>query len=88
MVFSDKNRHEKVILKNHMTSDSNKISANKRLLVMLSDADFGESDRVEMCHMASTQSSLGLSRHHSILRASHTLRSLDFNTSQAFLQTN
>ena len=44
-----------------MTSDSNVNSANKRLPVMLSDAAFGESDRVEMCHMASTESSLGIS---------------------------
>ena len=43
-----------------MTSDSNKVSANKQLPLTLSDADFGESDRVEMCHMASTQSSLGV----------------------------
>ena len=36
------------------------ISANKRLPVVLSDSDFGESDRVKMHHMASDQSSLGM----------------------------
>ena len=46
-----------------MTSDSNANLANKRLPVMLSDAAFGESDRVEMCHMASTKSSLGVYIH-------------------------
>ena len=44
-----------------MASDSNEISANKGLPVTLSDSDFGESDRVEMHHQASAQSSLGLS---------------------------
>ena len=43
-----------------MTSDNNEILANKGLPVMLSDSDFGESDSVEMRHMASDQSSLGL----------------------------
>ena len=50
---------EKVILKNHKTSDSDVNSANKRLPLMVSDAGFGESDRVEIHHIASTQSSLG-----------------------------
>ena len=43
-----------------MTSDSDVNSANKRLPLTLSDAGFGESDRVEMHHIASTRSSLGL----------------------------
>ena len=42
-----------------MTSDNNEILANKGLPVMLSDSDFGESDSVEMRHMASDQSLLG-----------------------------
>ena len=50
-----------MVLKNHMASDSDANSANKGLPVTLSDAGFGESDRVEMRHMASTQSSLGMS---------------------------
>ena len=51
---------EKVILKNHKTSDSDVNSANKRLPLIVSDAGFGESDRVEIHRIASTQSSLGL----------------------------
>ena len=51
---------EKVILKNYKTSDSDVNSANKRLPLMVSDAGFGESDRVEIHHIASTQSSLGM----------------------------
>ena len=43
-----------------MTSDSDVNLANKRLPLTLSDAGFGESDRVEMHHIASTRSSLGL----------------------------
>jgi hypothetical protein len=43
-----------------MTSDSNKNLANKWCPVILSDADFGESDCIEMHHMASTQSTLGV----------------------------
>ena len=43
-----------------MTSDSDVNSANKRLPLTLSDAGFGESDCVEMHHIASTRSSLGV----------------------------
>ena len=49
-----------MILKDHMTSDSDTNLANKQLPLMLSDVDFSESDYIKMCHIASTQSSLGL----------------------------
>ena len=58
-----------------MASDSNEISANKGLPVTLSDSDFGESDRVEMCHLASAQSSLGFISHTSISVAVRMLSS-------------
>ena len=48
------------MLKNHMTSDSDTNSANKWLPLMLTDAGFGESDRVEKRHIESIQSSLGI----------------------------
>ena len=50
-----------MIPKNHMTSDRDMNSANKRLPQMLTDADFGESDHIKMHHIESTQSSLGVS---------------------------
>ena len=58
-----------------MTSDSNANSANKRLPLMLSDAAFGESDRVEMCHMASTESSLGITSCDRVYRSMSTCHS-------------